>query len=146
MSWSLNPISTLTGLDPCLVSGPSARRDDPARVSGQVRRAVPCFVSCCHDGIALLRRGLLAAARPLLPHGRPPRRDRTDPLPQAGRLARLLVGAERSPLPDRGLRGAIDHPPTRAAAPSASLGAARPGGRPGAGRPGRLATRAHRYL
>jgi hypothetical protein len=30
---------------------------------------------------------------------------RAEPLPGAGELARLVAGAERPPLPDRGLRG-----------------------------------------
>jgi hypothetical protein len=51
----------------------------------------------------------LADQRPLLPNGHPTgRRSWPDPLPRAGRLARVLAGPKRSPLPDRGLRG----PPT----------------------------------
>jgi hypothetical protein len=62
-------------------------------------------VSCCHARSALLRRGILPAARPLLPHGRPSRRGRADALPRAGGLARVVTDPERSPLLGRGLRG-----------------------------------------
>jgi hypothetical protein len=45
-------------------------------------------------------RSYVTAARPLFPHNRPPRRSRSHPLPRAGRLARIMAGAEWPPLPE----------------------------------------------
>ena len=55
-------------------------------------------------GAPLLRRGLLTAARPLLPHDQPAGSGRADALPRTGRLAWVLAAAERPPLSGRGLR------------------------------------------
>src|SRR5215218_9552040 len=80
----------------------SPARTAPASTPWTIRC---CLVICCHARSALLRRGLLPAARPLLSHGHPTWRRRwADALPRAGRLARVLAATEGPPLPDRGRR------------------------------------------